>query len=250
MAGSVVVVSGLYATDRSVARAVVARLEAGGLFVVDHDAGDQVLTDGIIGAVVHLAGACSEVTRLDDALTEDVYRAEALAHLAVEHRVPLVFASRLSVVGPRRGLHAEVDPREVPFGGSGHLGGELDLPAERKSLTERAAFARATVDHADAVAARRQLVRDRVVARGGPGSGRGFEAAVKEARALDLNTGLRRALVEAAAGWRFPTASPQALRGFTRALGELVAVQAADDVPVTIVRLPGLLAESNFSAAA
>lgn len=243
MAGSVVVVSGLFATDRSVARAVVARLEACGLFIVDHDAGDQVLTDGIIGAVVHLGGACSEVSRLDDALTEDVYRTEALAHLAVEHRVPLVFASRLSVVGPRRGLHPEVDPREVPFGGAGLMGGELDLASERRTLTERAAFARAVVDHADAVAARRQLVRDRVVARGGPGSGRGFEAAVKEARALDLDTGLRRALVEAAAGWRFPTASPQALRGFTRALGELVAVQAADDVPVTIVRLPGLLAD-------
>ena len=63
MAGSVVVVSGLFASDRSVARAVVARLEAVGMVIVDHDAGDEVLSDGLIGAVVHLAGACSDVTR-------------------------------------------------------------------------------------------------------------------------------------------------------------------------------------------
>ena len=248
MAGSVVVVSGLFASDRSVARAVVARLEAVGLVIVDHDAGDEVLSDGLIGAVVHLAGACSDVTRLDDALTEDVYRTEALAALAVEHRAPLVFVSRLSVVGPRRGLHAEVDPREVPFGGAGLLGGELNVIAERTSLTERAAFARAAVEHADAMAARRQAVRDRVVAQGGPGSGRGFEAAVKEARVADLDVALRRAMVEAAAGWRFPTASAWALRGFTRAIGELVAVQVGDDVPVTILRLPALLADRRVGA--
>lgn len=248
-----VVVSGLDGTDRAVARAVAARLGEAGYVVVNHDAAETVTT---VGAVVHLAGAVDDGDRLDDALSADLYRAAALATLARAHRAPLVMASRLSVVGPRRGLHGEVDPRTQPFGGSAVDGADLDVDAERRSLTERAAFARSQVDHADAQAARIQRVRDAVVARGGPGAGPGFDTAVRDARDIELREIQRRALVEAAAGWRFATASSNALRGFTRALGELAAVRASDDaddggegVPVTLVRLPALLADRHAGAA-
>jgi len=250
-----VVVSGLDGTDRAVARAVAARLGQAGYVVVNHDAGETVVTDGAVAAVVHLAGACDDRDRLDDALSADVYLSAALATLARAHRAPLVMASRLAVVGPRRGLHGEVDPRTQPFGGSVVDGRDLDVDAERHSLTGRAAFARSQVDHADAQAARLQRVRDSVVARGGPGSGAGFDAAVREARDVELRDLQRRALVEAAAGWRFATASSDALRGFTRALGELIAVRASDDgsdgsdgVAVTLVRLPALLADRHAAA--
>jgi long-chain acyl-CoA synthetase len=256
---SAVVVSGLHGTDRAIARAVAARLNRAGYVVVDHDAGEIVTTDGAVAAVVHLAGAADDRDRLDDALSVDVYQTAAIATLARAHRAPLVMASRLSVVGPRRGLHGEVDPRTQPFGGSAVSGGDIDVDRERRSLTERAAFARSQIDHADAEAARLQRVRDAVVARGGPGAGPGFDAAVREAREVELRDIQRRALVEAAAGWRFATASADALRGFTRALGELIAVRAAEDsgddsdandgVAVTLVRLPGLLADRHAGAA-
>jgi long-chain acyl-CoA synthetase len=242
MPASVVVVSGLGASDRGFARLVCARLRAADFVIVDHDAGVEVISDGLVGAVVHLAGAASDGVRLDDALSEDIYRSQAMAAVATAHGVPFIVASRLSVVGPRRGLHPEADPRTQLFGGSAVLGKDIDVIAERRSLTERAAFARATVDHADACAARRQLVADRMRAQGGPDTGPGFEAALAAHRATEIDDVMRRTLVDAAAGWRFMTASPQALRGFTRALGELCACQVADDVAVTLVRLPGVMA--------
>jgi long-chain acyl-CoA synthetase len=253
---TVVVVSGLQTPDRPVAHAVAARLRQQGFEVKDADRGDAVVAGDDVGAVVHLAGAFDASDRLDEALAVDVIATTSLVTQARLLRAPLVVASRLSVVGPRRGLHAEVDPRTEPFGGSAVRGVNVDLAAVRRSLLDRAAFARRQVDHADAEAARRQRVRDAVVARGGPGHGEGFEAAVREAGVREIRDLQARALVEAAAGWRFPTASPEALRGFSRALAELIAAVVSDDgddgsdgVPVTLVRLPALLADRRVGAA-
>ncbi len=242
MVRSVVVVSGLGASDRGFARLVCARLKDADFVVVDHDAGVEIISDGLVGAVVHLAGSASDSVRLDDALSEDLYRTQAMAELAQTHGVPFVLVSRLSVVGPKKGLHPEVDPRTQLFGGSAVRGADIDVVAERRSLTERAAFARASIDHADAVAARLQRVADRLRDQGGPDVGFGFDAAVAAERAAEIDDVMRRALVDAAAGWRFMSASPQALRGFSRALGELAAAAAAENVAVTLLRLPGLMA--------
>ncbi|MDP2340814.1 MAG: AMP-binding protein [Deltaproteobacteria bacterium] len=192
--------------------------------------------------MVHLAGATSSSNRLDDAVDDDVVQTASLITLARAAGAPFVYASRLSVAGGKKGLIAEVDPRTVLFGGSNIKGADVDVDKELATLQAEVTFLRASASHADHEARRRQSVQAGLVERGGPSNGVSFERAVDVARAKDEGKLLSAALVERAAGWRFPTASTWALRGFTRALGELVAARAADSVAVTLLRLPALLA--------
>jgi long-chain acyl-CoA synthetase len=237
--GSLVVVfSATDAPTRALRAAVAERLAAHDVVVVDPaDAGDR------IDVVVHGQGAFSSSRRLDDAVDDDVVALAALLQRAIERGAAFVLLSRLSVVGPRKGLVAEVDPRTVAFGGSTLKGRDIDVDAERASLLAEVEHVRASVHHADAAAARRQRVRDELVARGGPSRGEGFERAVAQAAERDMGRALRAALVARASGWRFPTASTTALRGFSRALGELVVAQVAVQAgrAAVLVRLPELL---------
>ncbi|MBM4280187.1 MAG: AMP-binding protein [Deltaproteobacteria bacterium] len=196
---------------------------------------------------MHGQGALSSSRRLDDAVADDLDATARLLALAQARGAGFVLLSRLSVVGPKKGLCAEVDPRTVAFGGSAVKGKDLDVAACRASLAAEVAHVRACVTHADAAAARRQRVRDELVGRGGPSAGQGFERAVDAAHERDVARAMRAALVARASGWRFPTASATALRGFSRALAELhvvthvAAVAEQGGRPAAIMRLPELL---------
>jgi long-chain acyl-CoA synthetase len=240
--GSLVVAfSATDAPTRALRAAVAARLAAHDVAVVDPD--DVTGPDARVDLVVHGQGALSSSRRLDDAVADDLDATARLLERAQARGAGFVLLSRLSVVGPKKGLCAEVDPRTVVFGGSACKGKDVDVAAERASLAAEVAHARACARHADADAARRQRVRDQLVDRGGPSSGQGFERAVAAAHERDVARAMRAALVARASGWRFPTASPSALRGFSRALAELqVATQAEQGGrPAAIVRLPELL---------
>ncbi len=235
-----VVVSGLHGADNALARAVARRLGALGFDVVD----PTPQPGGRVVCVLHLGGAAGSSARLDDAVDEDLGQTAALIELAHGAGAPLVYGSRLSVAGGKSGLIAEVDPRGVWFGGSRVKGSDVDVERELATLRSCVAFARASTAHADADARRRQCVQSDLVARGGPSFGSSFERAVDDARVKDQSRALKQALVERAAGWRFPTASTTSLRAFTRALGELKVCRAADDARCpgfTLLRLPALL---------
>jgi long-chain acyl-CoA synthetase len=246
---SVVVFSATDAPSRALRAAVAQQLAAheAGRDVVVVDPGD-VVDDSPVALVVHAQGALSASRRLDDAVDDDLTATDALLALADHKGAGFVLLSRLSVVGGRKGLCAEVDPRSVVFGGSNVKGKDVDVGACRASLQGQIEHVRHSVQHADASAARRQRVRDALVARGGPSAGTGFERAVADAEKGDLATAMRAALVERASGWRFPTASSFALRGFSRALAELAVAAAVDTGgrAAAIVRLPELLvAQTN-----
>jgi long-chain acyl-CoA synthetase len=241
---SVVVFSATDAPARALRAAVAARLartDAGSDIVVVGP--EDVVDESHVALVVHAQGALSKSRRLDDAVDDDLVATGALLALAQQKGAGFVLLSRLSVVGGKKGLCAEVDPRTVLFGGSNVKGKDVDVDACRASLQAQIEHARRGVQHADASAARRQRVRETLVARGGPSAGQGFERAVADAERDDLSLAMRAALVERAAGWRFPTASSTALRGFSRALAELLVAQASDgaDRAHAIVRLPELL---------
>ena len=101
-------------------------------------------------------GALSASRRLDDAVDDDLTATDALLALADHKGAGFVLLSRLSVVGGRKGLCAEVDPRSVVFGGSNVKGKDVDVGACRASLQGQIEHVRHTVQHADASAARRQ----------------------------------------------------------------------------------------------
>ena len=237
--GGVVVVSGLQGPDHALPRAVARRLTAAGFVVAG-----EVIDGSPVACVLHLGGADGSSARLDVAVEEDLNHTAALLEVARTAAAPFVFASRLSVAGGKKGLVAEVDPRTVCFGGSSVTGADVNVDKERATLNARVAFALASVGHADHEATRRQRVQIDLVQRGGPSQGTGFEGAVVTALAKDEGAACKSALVERAAGWRFPTASTWALRGFTRGIGELMACRAADAADscgVTLLRLPALL---------
>jgi long-chain acyl-CoA synthetase len=237
----VVAVSATDAVTRAWRSYLATRLSPHGVRVLD-PAG-LTADDEHIDVVVHAQGALGGSRRLDDAVAEDLLATEALVHLAAEKSAGFVLLSRLSVVGPKKGLCAEVDPRTVLFGGSAVKGRDIDVVAERWALQAEVSHVRACVEHADATAARRQRVHDELVARGGPSRGHGFEQAVADAQHKDLAKAVREALVARASGWRFPTASTTALRGFTRALAELhvASLTQTSGRGATLVRLPELL---------
>jgi long-chain acyl-CoA synthetase len=241
---SVVVFSASDRVSRALRAAVAARLaasDAGGDVVVVDPA--DVVDESPVALVVHAQGALSASRRLDDAVDDDLVATDALLSLAHKKDAGFVLLSRLSVVGGKKGLCAEVDPRTALFGGSNVKGRDVDVGAERASLQAQVEHTRNTMLHADASAARRQRVRDALVDRGGPSAGRGFDRAVDDAAQDELGAALRAALGERASGWRFPTASSTALRGFTRALAELSVAAASEgsERAHAIVRLPELL---------
>ena len=197
------------------------------------------LNEAAPSVVLHLAGATSSSRRLDIALREDLASTREAIDAARAANVPLVLVSRLSSIGASKGLITETNPGDALFGGSKVRGADLDVDAEERSLRAQVGTVTADVDSAIATALRRRELDEKMRRAGGPTSGRAFEAALAKSRETALHKAMQRALVDRASLWRFPTGSAFAVRGFTRALAELAAVQAG--ISLVIVRLPALL---------
>lgn len=197
--------------------------------------------DGPVRAriIVDLRPLLSDSRRADHALLHDVESARDSARLANSAAVPLVVASRLSAIGVRKGLIAEEDPALSRFGGSELRGSELDVEGEIRALERAARYARDQAAFADRRSKIAGEVKRRLRALGGATSGRALTRAIERALDDEAHAGLERALVERASGWRFATASAFALRGYSCALGELVAAKSG--ARVSCARLPDLL---------
>ncbi|MBI1945040.1 MAG: AMP-binding protein [Deltaproteobacteria bacterium] len=197
--------------------------------------------DGPVRAsvIVELRPLLSDSRRADHALLHDVESARDSARQAKSADVPLVLASRLSAIGSRKGLIAEEEPARSLFGGSELRGAELDVAGEIRALESAARYAKDEAGFADRRSRIAGEVKAHLRALGGAASGRALSRAVERALDDEAQAGLERALVERAAGWRFSTASTFALRGYTSALAELVAIGSG--ARVVCARLPDLL---------
>jgi long-chain acyl-CoA synthetase len=189
-----------------------------------------------VAAVVHLPPGTSTSARLDTALQEDIDATLAALATARQRGTPFVLVSRLSAMANVQGLRAEVLPSPAPAGTA------FDVDADIASCREAVQFARAAASFADHLSRCAEETHARLRALGGAASGTAFDRAFHAAREQSLAQAMERALVERAAGWRYATASPWAVRGYTCALAELLVAREATaaGTPWAIVRVPAL----------
>lgn len=191
------------------------------------------------GAVIDLRPMLSQGQRLDEALAHDVDGVVEAAQQAQAAGVPLILASRLSAVGTRKGLIPEDDPTRGSFGGSDVRTADLDSDGERRALVDAIAYGRDEASFADRRSRITAEVRRELRRLGGAATGGALQHAIERGLDDEVRANLERALAERAAGWRFGTATAWALRGYTSALGELLALRVGGRV--TVVRLPEIL---------
>lgn len=189
--------------------------------------------------IVELRPVTHDSRRADHALLHDVESARDSARAAKSADVPLVLLSRLSAIGQKKGLIPEDDPTRALFGGSDVRGRDLDVEAELRALEGAARYGREAAGFADRRSQVAAEVKGKLRALGGAATGRALARAIERALDDEALHALERALVERASGWRFSSVGTFALRGYTSALGELVAHTSG--ARVTAVRLPDVL---------